>query len=101
MGPNPSYDDLSIFFASYAELSASYDAETASYHDGSSGGFGSFPPRLRHAPAVIAAHVAHDHLPMIDDLEFVEMAGGGEDLIYNALCTDSNSDVGPSRSDEE
>jgi hypothetical protein len=45
--------------------------------------------------------MAHGHLPMIDDLEFVEMAGGGEDLIYDTLCTDSNSYTGPSMSDEE
>jgi hypothetical protein len=38
---------------------------------------------------------------MIDDLEFMEMAGGDEDLIYDALCTESNSDMGPSMSDEE
>jgi hypothetical protein len=45
MGPNPSYDDMSVFFASYVELSASCDAETTPYHNS----FGAFPPRLRHA----------------------------------------------------
>jgi hypothetical protein len=38
---------------------------------------------------------------MTDDLEFVEMVGGGEDLIYDALWMDSDSDLGPSRSDDE
>jgi hypothetical protein len=48
MVPDPSYDDLSTFFASYVELSALYDAETLSYHDGSNSGRDAFPPRLRH-----------------------------------------------------
>jgi hypothetical protein len=86
---------LSIFFASYAELSVSCDVETTPYH----GGIDAFPPRLCHAPAVIAALVSCGHLPTMDDLEFVEMAGGGGDLIFDALCTDSDldSDLGPSR----
>jgi hypothetical protein len=41
---------------------------------------------------VIAAHVAHDHLPTTDDLEFVGMVDGSEDLIFDALCSDSDSD---------
>jgi hypothetical protein len=45
--------------------------------------------------------VAHDHLPKTYDLEFVEMASGGVDLIYDAVYTDSDSDLGPSRSDSE
>jgi hypothetical protein len=86
MGPNPSYENLSAFFASYIELFASYDAETSSYHGGPSNSFGAFPPR--HAPVVIAALVARGHLPTLDDLEFVGMARGGGDLIFDALCTD-------------
>jgi hypothetical protein len=74
---------------------------TTPYHDSSRCGFGAFPPRLCHAPAVTAALVACGHLPMTDDLEFVEMVGGGEDLIYDALWMDSDSDLGPSRSDDE
>jgi hypothetical protein len=31
----------------------------------------------------------------------MEMAGGGEDLIYDALYTDSDSDLGPSRGDDQ
>jgi hypothetical protein len=38
---------------------------------------------------------------MIDYLEFVEMAGGDEDLIYDALCMGSDSDLGPSKCDDE
>lgn len=49
MVPDPSYGNLSIFFASYAELSVLYDAETLSYHDGSNSDRDAFPPRLRHA----------------------------------------------------
>jgi hypothetical protein len=44
MGTNPSYDDLPVFFASYAELPVSCDIETMPY----CGGFDAFPPRLRH-----------------------------------------------------
>jgi hypothetical protein len=44
MGSDPSYDDLLVFFASYTELSALYDAETSSYHDSSSSSPGTFPP---------------------------------------------------------
>lgn len=79
----------------------SYDVETMPYHGGSRGGFGAFPPRLCHAPTVIATLVARDHLPTTDDLEFVEMAGGGEGLICHALCTNSNLYLGPSRSNDE
>jgi hypothetical protein len=50
-------------------------------------------------PAVIAALVTHGHLPMIDDLEFVEMVDGSKDLIYDTLCTDSG--LGPFGSDDE
>jgi hypothetical protein len=47
MGPNSTYDDLSIFFASYTKLSTLYDTETLSYHGGSSSGPSAFLPRLR------------------------------------------------------
>lgn len=97
MGPNPSYDDLPVFFASYAELPVSCDVETMPYH----GGFDAFPSRLHHALAIIVALVSRDHLPMIDNLEFVEMASGDGDLIFNAFCTDSDSNLGPSKSDDE
>jgi hypothetical protein len=50
MGPNPSYDDMSVFFASYAELSVLYDIETTPYRGDSRDGFNAFPPRLNHAP---------------------------------------------------
>jgi hypothetical protein len=97
MGLNPSINDLSVFCVSYAELSASCDVETTPYL----GGLGALPPRLCHALVVIAALVSHGHLPTMDDLEFVEMAGGDGDLIYDTLCTDSDSDLGPSGSDDE
>jgi hypothetical protein len=97
MGPNPSYYHLSVFFTSYVELSMLCDAETMPYH----GGFSAFPPRLRHAPTIIAALVSHGHLPRIDDLEFVEMAGGDGDLIYDSLFMESDSYLDPSRSDDE
>ena len=51
-------------------------------------------------PAVIAALVTHGHLPMIGDLEFVEMVDGDEDLMFDMLCTDSDSDLGLSGSDD-
>jgi hypothetical protein len=44
---------------------------------------------------VIATLVAHDHIPTTDDLEFVGIADGGEDLIFNTLYTDSDSDLSP------
>jgi hypothetical protein len=97
MGPNPSYDDMSVFFAFYVELFVLCDVETTPYHDG----FDAFSPRLRLAPVVIVALMSHVHLSTIDDLEFVEMAGGDEDLIFDVLCTDSDSDLGSSRSDDE
>jgi hypothetical protein len=73
----------------------SCDVETTPYHSG----IDAFPPRLCHAPTVIAALVSCGHLPTMDGLEFVEMASGGGDLIFDALCTDSDLDsgLGPSR----
>lgn len=75
----------------------SCDVETTPYHSG----IDAFPPRLCHAPTVIANLVTRGHLPMIDDLEFEEMADGSEDLIYDTLCTDSDSGLGPFGSDDE
>jgi hypothetical protein len=60
-----------------------------------------FPPGLRHAPAIIAALVSRGHLPMMNDLEFVEMVGCDGDLIFDALCTDLDSNLGTARSDDE
>jgi hypothetical protein len=99
MGSNPSYNDLLVFFASYTELFASYDAGTSSCYSGSCSSSDVFPPRLCHALAVITTLVARGHLPTSDDLEFVGMADGNEDLIFDVLCTDS--DLGPSVSDDE
>lgn len=73
----------------------------SSYYGGSSSGFGAFLPQLCHAPTVIAAIVARGHLPTSDVLEFVGMADGGGDIIFDALCTDSNSNLSPSRNDNE
>lgn len=42
MGPNPSYDDISAFFASYTELSGLYNAKTMSYYGGSSNSHDAF-----------------------------------------------------------
>lgn len=42
MGPDPLYDDMLAFFASYAELSTLYDTESSSYHDCSRSGPGTF-----------------------------------------------------------
>jgi hypothetical protein len=89
MGPNPSYVNLSVFFVSYAEMMPYC------------GGIDAFPPRLRHAPTVIATLGSLDHLSMMNDLEFMEMAGGGGDLIFDTLYTDLDSDLGPSASDDE
>jgi hypothetical protein len=51
---------------------------------------------------VIAALIAHDHVPTIDDLEFVGVVDGGEDLIFDALCSDSGLDPGsPTSSSSE
>jgi hypothetical protein len=101
MGPNPSYDNLSAFFASYAKHSALYSVETMSYYGSSIISTHVFPPQLCHAPTVIIALVVHDHLPTFDDLEFVLMVDGRGDLIFNALCTDSNSYLSPPKSSEE
>jgi hypothetical protein len=38
------------------------------------------------------ALMPHDHVPTIDDLEFVGMVDGGGDLIFDALYSDSSSD---------
>jgi hypothetical protein len=46
MGPNRSYDNLSVFFVSYTELSMLYDMETMSYYGGSSSNPCTFLPRL-------------------------------------------------------
>lgn len=95
MGPNTLYDDPSVFFASYIEFSVSCDAETTPYRDS----IVAFPPQLCHAPMVIIVLVLHGHLPMMDDIEFVEMANDSRDLIFDAFCMDS--DLGPSRSEDE
>jgi hypothetical protein len=92
MGLEPTYDDPSAFFASYTEPCGLYNAKMLSYHDGSSSGLGAFLPQMRHALAVIAALVAHDHLPTFEDQEFVGMVDGRGYLIFDALCTDSDSD---------
>jgi hypothetical protein len=44
--------------------------------------------------------VARSHLPTSDDLEFIGMVTGG-DLIFDALCTDSDLDLCPLESSEE
>jgi hypothetical protein len=95
MGPNTSYDDPLVFFASYIELFASCDADTTPYRDS----IVAFPPRLCHAPTVIAVLVPHSHLPMMDDMEYVDMVDDSGDLIFDALCMDS--DLGPFRSEDE
>jgi hypothetical protein len=38
---------------------------------------------------------------MIDDIEFVEMAGGDMDLIFDVLYTVLDSNRGPSERDDE
>jgi hypothetical protein len=101
MEHDPTYDDMSVFFESYTELSALYDVETSSYYGGSSNDPGAFPRRLCCAPAVIAALVAYSHLSTCDDLEFAWMVDGGEDLIFDAHCTDLNSNSSTPVSSEE
>jgi hypothetical protein len=49
----------------------------------------------------IAALVFRGHLPTIDDLEFMATTDGDEDVIFDVLYMDTNSDLGPSRSDDE
>lgn len=79
-----------------------YDEEASSYYDSSISGLGDFPPRLCHAPMVIAALVAHNHLPSFDDMEFVGMADGGGELIFDTLYIDSDLGLSPpERSKEE
>jgi hypothetical protein len=97
MGPNPSYDYLSTFFASYVELSALYDVEMTSYYSGSSSSSSAFPPQLRCTPAVIDALVARDLFLTFDDLEFVGRADSSGDLIFDALCAGSDMDSSPQR----
>jgi hypothetical protein len=50
---------------------------------------------------VIATLVARGHLPTSDDLEFVGMADSDRDLIFDALCMDSDSDLSPLKNSEE
>jgi hypothetical protein len=50
---------------------------------------------------VIVALVAYGHLPTSDDLEFVGMADSDRDLIFDALCMDSDSDLSPFKNSEE
>lgn len=90
IGPNPMYVNLLTFFASFVVLSVLYDAETMSYYDGASDSPVAIPPRLHHAPMVIATLVACGHLPTFDELEFVRVADDGGGLIFDTLCTDSD-----------
>jgi hypothetical protein len=85
MGPNPSYDNRSVFYASYTELSASYGMKTSSYYDDSNSGFGTFPPRLCHTPVVITALVARGHLPALEDMEFMRMGSGRGDHLRHDM----------------
>jgi hypothetical protein len=101
MGPNPSYDNLSAFIVSYAELSALYDTKATSYYGGSSSSPDTFPPQLRHAPVVIAALLARGHLPTTNVLEFVGMVAGSGDLIFDTLCMNSDSNLSPHESSKE
>ena len=49
---------------------------------------------------VITSLVAFGHLPITDELEFVGMVESGEDLIFDALCSNLESDhVSPTSSD--
>jgi hypothetical protein len=96
-GLNPSFEYLLVFFASYLELSRSYDAEASSYYGRSNRGCRAFPPRLLHAPTVIVALVARGHLPTSDDLEFVGMADD-DGTSSSTLYTDSDLDLSPPES---
>lgn len=100
-GPNPSYDDLLAFFASYAKLSASYDAKTSPNYGEYISGSGAFEPLLHLASTVIAALVAHNHLPTSDHLEFVGMADDSGDPVVDEICMDSDSYLVSSGSSEE
>jgi hypothetical protein len=73
-----------------------YDAKATSYYGGSSSNPNAFPPQLRHAPAVIVALVAHNYLLTSDDV-FLGMVTDGGYIIFDALYTDSNSDLSPRR----
>jgi hypothetical protein len=101
MGPDPTYDDMSVFFVSYVELYVLYDTEASSYHDGSSSGPGALLSRLRYVRPVLMALVTHGHLPTSDDLEFTGMVDDDEDLFFNMLYTDLDSDLSPPASSEE
>jgi hypothetical protein len=54
----------------------------------------------RAVTGVITSLVAFDHLPTTDELEFVGMVESGEDLIFDTLCSNSESDhVSPTSSE--
>ena len=95
MGPNPLYDDLSAFFAFYAELSALYDEEATSYYGGSSSSPSSVPPLMCHAPTVIAALVTHDH-PY--ELQVIGGMADDDGTSSSTLYTDSDLDLSPPES---
>jgi hypothetical protein len=45
--------------------------------------------------------MAQGHLPNTNDLEFVGMIDGYKNLIFDVLCSDSDSDPGSPTSSEE
>lgn len=93
MGPDPSYDDLWIFL-SYASLSTLCSEGRSAPHYSFGDAPETIPPHLHHTLGVIATLVVRDHLQTTDDLEFIGMVECGENLIFDALC--SNSGLDPS-----
>jgi hypothetical protein len=79
-------------FSSYASLMALRVGEGSASLDDFDNFLEAFPPHLRHALGVNVALVAYDHVPTINDMEFVGMVDGGRDLTFDALCSNSGSD---------
>jgi hypothetical protein len=44
--------------------------------------------------------MSRGHLPMMDDMDFKKMVSGGGDHIFDVLYTNSDSELGPSGSDD-
>jgi hypothetical protein len=53
-----------------------------------------FSPCLCHVTGMIVALVAYGYIPTINDLEFMGMVDGGEDLIFDTICSNSGSNLG-------
>lgn len=91
MGPDPSYDHLWAFFSSYTSLSALCDEGGSTPSMALATSQGVSTPSTSRSEGDRAPRGPR-HVPTIDDLEFVGMVDGSEDLIFDTLCLDSGLD---------